>query len=101
MTGQHPTTPIEKLRNLGPRSARWLMQAGIETEADLRCLGAAGAYQRVRLLSPDGVSLNLLYALQAALMDIHWMQLPAEIKADLRRQIETDGQDTSSSPTLN
>ena len=33
-----------------------------------------------------GVSLNLLYALEGALLDVRWDLLGPEVRADLRRQ---------------
>jgi hypothetical protein len=37
---------------------------------------------------PEKVSLNLLYGLQAALLDLPWNELPADIKSELRKQAE-------------
>ena len=39
----------EKIRNVGPKSAAWLRQIGIRTEADLRRVGSIEAYRRVKL----------------------------------------------------
>lgn len=74
------------LRNLGPRSRAWLGEVGIETGDDLRRVGSVGAYLRVREAGLSA-SLNLLYALEAALMDIDWRDLPADLKAELRESV--------------
>jgi DNA transformation protein len=72
---------VHLLRNLGPRSAAMLVQAGIATIGDLRALGAAEAWRRVRFMEP-GASRNLFWALAAGLQDRDWRSLtPAEKRA--------------------
>lgn len=43
-----PNRPVHRMRSLGPKSAAWLKAAGIETEGDLRALGAVAAYRRLK-----------------------------------------------------
>ncbi|WP_058835691.1 TfoX/Sxy family protein [Luteimonas abyssi] len=69
-----------KLRNVGPKSAAWLRQVGLRTRADLEAAGPVEAYMRVRRAG-FRPSLNLLYALEGALLDCHWQEVP-----DARRQ---------------
>ncbi len=77
---------ISELRGLGAVSERWLESVGIKDEDDLRTLGAVEAFARVRLAAAPTASLNLLYALQAALIDVDWRSLPPEYKRSLREQ---------------
>jgi len=77
---------LERLVNLGPTSAQWLRDAGITSYDDLDELGAARAYLAVHAMRP-GVSLNLLYALEGALLDVRWDYLPAEVRERLRREV--------------
>ncbi|MEQ9813869.1 MAG: TfoX/Sxy family protein [Azospirillaceae bacterium] len=79
---------IGQLRNLGPRSAAWLVAAGIGTVGELRRLGAVAAFRRVRANAAAGVSLNLLWAMAAGLLDMHWTHLPADIKSRLLNELE-------------
>ena len=79
-------TPIGKLRNLGPTSTAWLAAAGVRTRGDLRQRGAAATYLAVAA-KQGNVSLNLLYALEAALMDLNVTLLPSAIKDSLRQRI--------------
>ena len=74
------------LRGLGPKSVEWLLDAGFETPEQINELGAAEVWQRTRYFHPELNPMGL-YALQAALMDIHWCDLPEDIKADLRCQV--------------
>lgn len=74
------------LRNIGPTSARWLEAVGVHGRDDLERLGVVETFLRVRDAG-FGASLNLLWALQGAVMDLHWAEVPAEIKERLRRQL--------------
>ena len=75
-------TPIEKLKNLGPKSARMLHAAKIHTLADLAACGAINAYIKVRE-SGQNASLNLLYALVGALENKHWQDVKRQQKHEL------------------
>jgi hypothetical protein len=76
------------VKNIGPRSTEWLAAVGVHTLDDAAALGAVETYKRVKAAYPQKVSLNLLYALQAALLDLPWNELPPDIKDELRRQVE-------------
>lgn len=76
------------MKNLGPKSAEWLASIGIFSLEDVAKLGVIETYKRVKAAYPEKVSLNMLYGLQAALMNINWKDLPLDIKEDLKRQVE-------------
>jgi len=76
-----------KMRNIGPKSAAWLRQVGLRTEADLVAEGAVGAFMRVRRAGFKP-SLNLLYALEGALRDCHWQEVPEDRRAELVAAVE-------------
>jgi len=80
--------PIENLRNLGPTSAAWLREIGVHTRADLERLGPALAYRLVQQRqSPNtNTSVNLLWAMAAALSDRDWRELSDAEKTKLRAQ---------------
>jgi hypothetical protein len=71
-----------KLRNIGPKSAAWLRQVGLRTRDDLQAIGAVEAFMRVKRAGFKP-SLNLLYALEGALLDCHWQQVPDERRSEL------------------
>ena len=81
--------PVSTLRNLGPKSAMMLVQAGISTLDELRELGAVKAYVRVKSLRPKSVSLNLLWALAAGLKDRDWREFEAAEKESLRAEVRS------------
>ncbi|MEQ9410935.1 MAG: TfoX/Sxy family protein [Fuerstiella sp.] len=79
--------PIENLKNLGPTSARWLRGIGVQTRADLERLGPVAAYRMVKQREP-GTSLNLLWAMAAALTDQDCRELSEATKEQLRQQAD-------------
>jgi DNA transformation protein and related proteins len=72
----------EKIRNVGPKSAAWLRQVGVRTIDDLRATGVVETFMKVKRAG-FRPSLNLLYAMQGALDDCHWADLPEDVKASL------------------
>jgi DNA transformation protein len=75
-----------KMKNLGKTSAQWLHAAGIHKTADLRRLGSIHAYRAVK---SRGIKASkvLLYAIEGALIDKHWAELPPERKDSLAQQL--------------
>ena len=78
---------VETLKNIGPTSAEWLREVGVTTRAKLEDLGPVMVYKMIKHRRP-GVNMLLLYALQGAVMDLHWNALPPDVKARLRRDAE-------------
>jgi DNA transformation protein len=81
--------PVASLRNLGPKSAMMLAEAGIQTVDELRAIGPARAYARVIANRKRGASLNLLWSMAAGLDDRGWQDVSEAEKdsllAELRR----------------
>jgi hypothetical protein len=76
-----------KLRNIGPKSAAWLRQVGLRTQADLAAVGPVEAYMRVRRAGFKP-TLNLLYSLEGALCDCHWQEVPEPRRQQLAQEAE-------------
>jgi DNA transformation protein len=74
------------MKNMGPKSSQWLASVGIYSLDDVAGLGVVETYRRVKAAYPEKVTLNMLYGLQAALLDIPWNELPVDIKAQLRQE---------------
>lgn len=88
----HATPPagpsrLRDLRNLGPASERMLLAAGINTPVELDRLGSVEAYRRA-IAAGGHRSLNFLWSLDAALLEVDWRDLPADRKSLLRSQVE-------------
>ena len=68
-----------QLKNLGAASVNILHAVGINSYADLQNVGA---YSRIKNRGIH-VSKVMLYALEGALLDIHWNDLQEDAKAQL------------------
>ena len=66
---------IADLANLGPKSQRMLLRAGIDSVEKLRELGSIAAYVATKRAGGNNVSLNLLWALEAALTGVKWQEV--------------------------
>ena len=78
---------LQHLKNLGKTSAQWLHASGIHNANDLRRLGAVDAYRAVKARG-FRASKVLLYAIEGALLDVNWNQLPPAHEAELNGQLE-------------
>jgi hypothetical protein len=79
---------LTTLKNLGPKSTQWISAIGVHTLEDMRVMGAADCCRALKTQWYPA-SLNLAYAIEAALRDIHWTTLPASIKQQLRAALQT------------
>ena len=79
--------PVTMLRNLGPASAMMLAEVGIRTIGELRVIGAAKAYVRVRAVRTRGASVNLLWSMAAGLDGRGWQEVSAEEKESLLAEV--------------
>jgi len=76
------------MKNLGPKSREWLASIGIHSLDDVAKLGVVETYKRVKAAYTEKVTLNMLWGLQAALLEIPWNELPQDIKDQLRKEAE-------------
>jgi len=84
-----PAVPsrLRDLRNLGPASERMLLAAGVDTPDELDRLGSVEAYRRA-IAAGGHSSLNFLWSIEAALLDVDWRELPPDRKSMLRDQVQ-------------
>ncbi|WP_196258740.1 TfoX/Sxy family DNA transformation protein [Pelagibacterium limicola] len=82
------TGAISAMRNLGKVTQAMLIEVGIPDAEALRAVGAVGAYLRLRFVFGNRVSLNALYAMDAALTGSDWREVSPERKAWLRAAAE-------------
>ena len=69
------------LKNIGEQSSGWLLDIGIESKQQIEELGAVEIYCSLR--ERYSVSMNTLWELQSALMNLPYNQLPEVAKATL------------------
>jgi DNA transformation protein and related proteins len=73
--------------NLGPKSAALLERAGITTLDQVRQLGSVRAFARAKQVEPK-VSLNLLWALEGAVLGVSWQAVSREHRTSLLLTLE-------------
>ena len=76
-----------KLLNVGPKSAAWLRQVGIRSREQLVEAGTIATFIKVKRAG-FRPGLNLLYALEGAIRDCHWRDVPEARRAELVEQAE-------------
>ncbi len=72
----------EKIKNIGPKSMAWLRQTGIRTLEELKTTGSLSAYVRIKRAGFKP-SLNLLYAMEGAILGCHWQEIPEARRSEL------------------
>ncbi len=76
------TASTEKMRNIGPKSAAWLRQVGLHSLDEITETGVVETFMKVRRAGFKP-SLNLLYALEGAVLDCHWQEVPDARRTEL------------------
>ena len=87
-TANNHNQDLLELRNLGMASVNILRAVGVNNYQDLAERGAVETYKHIKSRGIH-VSKVMLYALQGALMDIHWNDLPPALKTQLVEEADT------------
>lgn len=74
------------MKNLGNTSINWLRAIGVNSYDELKAVGPVDAYIKIKERGIR-VSKVLLYALQGALLDVHWNELTPTMKQALLEQV--------------
>ncbi len=75
---------LEDMKNLGSKTSERLRAVGVKTPAELVEMGAVEAYCRLKLTYTDSTSVIALIAIQGALMDVHWQEVPPVLSDALK-----------------
>lgn len=75
-----------QLRNVGPKLAEKLIEAGIDSPTKLRQLGAKKAFAKMYATGDAYGDYNAayLYALEGAIRNCDWLEIPEDVKQDYR-----------------
>ena len=76
-------TELTSLRNIGKELERKLKAVEIMTAEELKAVGSEEAFVRIKLRDPQ-VCLVHLYALEGAVTDREYNQLPEDVKKQLK-----------------
>ena len=77
-------TRVRDLLNLGPVMENRLAEVDITTAEQLARVGVIEAYARLKFAFGAAITLNALYAMEAALGGLDWRELSEERKRELR-----------------
>ena len=81
---------LKGAKNIGATIEKRLNEIGVFSLADLAQMTPVKAYQNICKLNPDKTFpvCYYLYSLQGALLNLHWDDLPIELKKELCKQID-------------
>lgn len=81
---------LKGAKNIGATIEKRLNEIGVFSLADLAQMTPVKAYQNICRQNPGKTFpvCYYLYSLQGALLDLHWDDLPTELKAELRKQVD-------------
>ena len=84
------TTPsrLTDLVNIGKLTAELLIEVGITTPQELQAVGPVEAWRWIQSRHPEKATVDCLYALQGALLQIPKKELPEAVKEELLSQIQ-------------
>ena len=76
----------KQLRNVGPKLAAKLIEARIDSPEKLRRLGAKRAFEKMYAAGDSYGDFNAayLYALEGAIRNCDWLEIPEEIKLEYK-----------------
>ncbi len=77
---------LSELPNIGKELEKKLNSVGIQTQDELIQVGSIPALRRISD-NCDAGCLNMLYALEGAIIGIRWHHLPGEIKKRLKDEL--------------
>ena len=76
------------MRNIGKVSRTWLRAIEVHTLDDLKRCGSVAAYRMIKSMQPKA-TLNLLWALEGAILDIDWREIPDTRKRELLSRLDS------------
>lgn len=88
-----------QLKNLGAASVNILRAVGVHTYGDLKELGSVEVYGRIQNRGIN-VSKVMLYAMEAALLDINWKDLDPDTKSRLVKEAERRLTESKTNPPV-
>jgi DNA transformation protein len=82
------SSELSQLHNIGATIEERLREVEINTRRELEAVGPVEAFRRIKARHPERTIpvCYYLYSFQGALLDLHWDDLPEEIRASLRRE---------------
>jgi Uncharacterized conserved protein len=82
---------LSKAKNIGKTIEKRLNEIGVFSLADLAEMTPTEAFKRIRMNYPEKTIpvCYYLFSLEGALLNLHWNDLPAELKAKLKKGVKS------------
>ena len=82
---------LSRAKNIGKTTGARLNEIGVFSLADLAEMTSVEAFKRIRENYPDKTIpvCYYIYSLEGALLDLHWDDLPSDLKEELRLRVES------------
>ena len=81
-------TDIQRVKYIGPKISKLLIDSGIKSAEQLTKLGAVKAYIKILKKFPEKRHLMLLYVMYTGLQNKHFTDISKEEKLMLQEQVE-------------
>ena len=78
------SSELLKLKNIGPKSAVWLEEIGVQNRQDIVDRGVVRVYQQLKMRRPEQITTVALYVLEGAVTDVHWNLIGEGRKEELK-----------------
>ena len=84
------TSDLRQAKNIGAAIKECLKEIGVFTLADLEKMTSVEAFKKICGNYPDKTVpvCYYLYSLEGALLNLHWNDIPSELKEELKAKIE-------------
>ena len=81
---------LRKAKNIGATIEKYLNEIGVFTLADLAEITSVKAFTKIREQHPEKTIpvCYYLYSLEGALLNLHWNDIPSELKEELKDKIK-------------
>ncbi|MBS5508036.1 MAG: TfoX/Sxy family protein [Akkermansia sp.] len=83
------TSDLSQAKNIGATIEKCLNEIDVFTLADLEKMTSVEAFKKIRGNYPDKTVpvCYYLYSLEGALLNLHWNDIPSELKEELKAKI--------------
>lgn len=84
------TSDLRQAKNIGATIEKCLNEIDVFTLADLEKMTSVEAFKKIRGNYPDKTVpvCYYLYSLEGALLNLHWNDIPSELKEELKAKIK-------------
>ena len=79
---------LTELKNIGGMTAQWLKDVGVDSVERLLEQDTFEIWKEMKRIHPKEVTINALWAIEGAILDLDWKDLPPKRKQHLLGQVK-------------